>query len=83
MISLREVQQVFDEIADEFNKTRRRPWRCSLEVIGFLQKGLLLDVGCGNGRHSILACTMGLEVISIDISARMVSIALKKFARIL
>jgi len=77
LISLREVQQVFDEIANEFDKTRRRPWRCSLEVIGLLQKGLLLDVGCGNGRHSLLACAMGLEVISIDISARMVGIALK------
>ena len=81
MISLREVQRVFNEIANEFDKTRRKPWRCSLEVIGALQKGLLLDIGCGNGRHSILACAMGLEVISIDIAPRMADIALKNLRK--
>ena len=40
-----------------------------------LCKGKVLDVGCGAGSHSLLLQQMGLDVTSIDISAKAVEVA--------
>jgi len=77
LLSLRQVKETFDKIASNFNRTRRRPWPCVMEVLGRLTEGIILDVGCGNGRHSVLACAMGFEAVCMDISVNMVKIALR------
>ncbi|MDH5495026.1 MAG: methyltransferase domain-containing protein, partial [Candidatus Bathyarchaeota archaeon] len=43
-------------------------------------KGLLLDLCCGTGRHSILLSRKGWKVIGLDISASLLRIAKKKMS---
>jgi ubiquinone/menaquinone biosynthesis C-methylase UbiE len=43
-------------------------------------KGLLLDLCCGTGRHSILLCKRGRNVIGLDVSTNLLKIAKKKMA---
>ncbi len=38
----------------------------------------LLDIACGNGRHSIYASSIGYNVISLDISREKISILASK-----
>lgn len=46
------VHEVYEEISDHFDQTRHKPWP---NVSAFLDTikvgGLLLDVGCGNGKY--------------------------------
>lgn len=46
----------------------------------FLQKGTILDVGCGTGREAFALGKMGFKVTAIDISSNMVNIA-KRIAK--
>jgi tRNA (uracil-5-)-methyltransferase TRM9 len=71
----REVQEVYDEIADHFAKTRAYPWP---EVESFLDgRGgqTALDVGCGNGRHAELLAARANRVLGVDISRRLLETA--------
>ena len=65
--------KTFDAIAEHFDKTRNRPWK---EVIKFLEegKGRLLDMGCGNGRHSKVAMDLGYRVVGLDASGELLKI---------
>merc|ERR1712029_1083057 len=46
------VHQVYEEIADHFSHTRHSPWPRVLHYIDQLPPGgLLIDVGCGNGKY--------------------------------
>ncbi len=49
----------------------------SAEISG--KKGIILDVGCGKGWVAELFCPLGYEVISMDISLRNTSRALKMY----
>ncbi len=68
----------FNEIARVFDRTRRVPWRCALEITEDLLQGIILDAGCGNGRHTILLATLGYQVVGIDISSKLIAIAREK-----
>jgi ubiquinone/menaquinone biosynthesis C-methylase UbiE len=78
----RELQSVFDAIADEFDRTRQRPWR---EVAAFTSRlrpeAYLLDVGCGNGRHMIPHLENGGRVLGVDVSSRLLAAAGRNLAR--
>ena len=78
----RELQSVFDAIADEFDRTRQRPWR---EVVAFTSRlspeAHLLDVGCGNGRHMIPHLENGGRVLGVDVSSRLLAAAGRNLAR--
>lgn len=73
-----QVQQVYDEIAPHFSKTRAYPWP---EVETFLaewadregppedgSERVGLDVGCGNGRHTALLSGQVGRVVGLDLS---------------
>ena len=46
------MAQTFDSIAEEFSRTRSRPWEDVVKFIdGLPSGGVILDLGCGNGRH--------------------------------
>ena len=61
-------------IAESFDETRRHPWRECLDFIE-TQKGVGLDVGCGNGRHLLPLARRCSRVIGLDSAPAMVSIA--------
>nr|ACO10808.1 methyltransferase KIAA1456 [Caligus rogercresseyi] len=46
------VHSVYESIAGHFSDTRHKPWPKVLEFLNSLDpKGLLIDVGCGNGKY--------------------------------
>ena len=65
------IKDTYDRISEKYDQIRRQPWK---DLIEFMEKfdflnecAILLDLGCGNGRHTNLladACnfTIGLEL---------------------
>lgn len=46
------VHQVYEEIAGHFSETRHKPWPRVLQFLDTVQEGgLMLDLGCGNGKY--------------------------------
>lgn len=45
------------------------------EVLGLEPGMVVLDVGCGPGRHAVALARRGIEVIGIDVSSRFVEVA--------
>ncbi|MBU0496952.1 MAG: class I SAM-dependent methyltransferase [Candidatus Thermoplasmatota archaeon] len=71
--------QTWDTIADSFDKTRKNPWAQVNEYIASLSShSLIIDLGCGNGRHLIPAILHCRSVIGFDISRRMLEISSEK-----
>jgi len=52
------------------NEIKSSIWKghYSLEILGSLCKGRLLDAGCGSGKHSIPLRMRGFDVIGVDVS---------------
>ncbi len=76
-----EVARTFDEIAVEFDRTRERPWPEVLDFGRSLPKrSLVLDLGCGNGRHAAVLAEEGHRVVGLDASARLLGIARHRVA---
>jgi tRNA (uracil-5-)-methyltransferase TRM9 len=67
----KELKQTYDTIAEDFDRTRHKPWE---EVIEFLTRihdknAVILDLGCGNGRHLRAAKEIGFHnLIAVDFS---------------
>jgi len=70
----REVAKIYDEIAEGFDHTRGRPW----PEVELVDRGPVLDLGCGNGRHSSFLEGKGYEVICADISWGMLMVARRR-----
>lgn len=71
----------YDDIAEHFDSTRRRPWPETAEFIGGLKRGsLVLDVGCGNGRNAAAAEAAGHRVVGFDSSLAMLATAARRCA---
>jgi SAM-dependent methyltransferase len=72
----RGVRRVFDEIADDFARTRQRPWP---EIETFVEDvpagDVALDIGCGNGRNVPLLLGACSRVVGIDFSRKLLAIA--------
>ncbi len=49
----------------------------SLDLLGSLRKGRLLDAGCGSGKYSIPLQMRGFEVIGVDVSPDALKMAAK------
>jgi alkylated DNA repair protein alkB family protein 8 len=66
-------------IAKSFDKTRQKPWRICIEFIETLSKDdVILDIGCGNGRHLIPCAYKVNKIIGLDISIELLKIVYKK-----
>ena len=77
---IRPAGETFDEIAHAFHATRTSPWpfveRWLAEQRGLFGHGhVVLDVGCGNGRHLRTASDLGLACMGVDASPALVAIA--------
>ena len=80
----RDIAEVYNEIAESFNQKRSRPW---CEVVQFIKdlspsEQLVLDLGCGNGRHSLAFMERGFNIIGTDISFKVLEIAKTKAGKI-
>jgi SAM-dependent methyltransferase len=53
----------------------RRRLALTLDELGDLSGRRLLDVGCGPGRYAVAAAERGAEVVGVDISATMLTLA--------
>jgi alkylated DNA repair protein alkB family protein 8 len=72
-------ENTWDAIAESFDHTRKKPWKQCLDFIEFLDaSSLVIDLGCGNGRHLIPCAQHCKMVIGFDISKNLLSIAEKK-----
>ena len=80
------VRRLYDDLADIYDHSRflyltRRLERCEEKVLReWLDKleSPMLDVGCGSGRYSLRLVDRGVEVVSIDLSLRMLRVLLRK-----
>jgi len=71
------VEETYNTIAEDFNKTRYKIWRCVLRFIETLQsKSKLLEVGCGNGKNILYR--QDIDSYGIDISEEQVEICKRK-----
>jgi alkylated DNA repair protein alkB homolog 8 len=71
------VEEVYDKIAHEFDKTRIFPWPHVKEYIDDLEKdSIVLDIGCGNGKN--LFYRKDISCIGIDISQKMVDLVISR-----
>ena len=79
-IRLQSAMRTFDEIAEDFDRTRYKPWPECVEFGGTIpEDSLVLDIGCGNGRNCIFLAEKH-RVVGLDISHAMAGIARKNLA---
>ncbi|OYT59361.1 ubiquinone/menaquinone biosynthesis protein [Thermoplasmatales archaeon ex4484_30] len=71
------MKNVWDEIAESFDATRRFPWK---ECIDFIEEieGICIDIGCGNGRHLPAMAEKCKIAVGVDYSFNMLKIAKEK-----
>ncbi len=70
---------VWNSIAKSFDETRKKPWAEILNFIYSIPKNsIVLDIGCGNGRHLIYCAEHCSKVIGIDTSINLLKIAKEK-----
>ncbi len=70
-----EAQRTWDAIAESFDVTRRVPWKQCLDYIATLQKtDVVVDCGCGNGRHLFPAAVQCSSAVGVDISSKLLMI---------
>lgn len=73
------AQNTWDTIADSFDTTRQKPWQYCLEYIDSLKyTDVVVDIGCGNGRHLIPCTEQCHSVFGVDISTKLLRIVKKK-----
>ena len=71
------VEETYNTIAKDFNKTRYKIWRCVLQFITGLESNTrMLEVGCGNGKN--LLYRNDIDSYGIDISEEQVEICRAK-----
>lgn len=72
-------EETWDAIAESFDTTRRMAWQPCLDFIKTL-KGLdvVVDLGCGNGRHLLPAAKACQYIIGVDVSRKLLDIVNKK-----
>jgi ubiquinone/menaquinone biosynthesis C-methylase UbiE len=75
------VEETYNTIAKDFNKTRYKIWRCVLQFIESLESNTkMLEVGCGNGKNMLYR--NNIDSYGIDISEEQVEICRAKGLRV-
>jgi len=73
-----DVRSTYDRIAESYAEARLEPWAEVVDFITDLPAGdLVVDVGCGHGRHSRPLALTGHRVVGVDVSRRLLSIGRK------
>lgn len=69
----------WNKIANSFDKTRRKPWDICINFIKSMEnKKVILDIGCGNGRHLIPCSKIIGNCIGLDLSKNLLHITKEK-----
>jgi alkylated DNA repair protein alkB family protein 8 len=69
----------WNKIAKSFDKTRNKPWQICIDFIkNQIRNDVIVDLGCGNGRHLIPAAKYFNLAIGIDFSEELIDIVKKK-----
>jgi ubiquinone/menaquinone biosynthesis C-methylase UbiE len=72
-----DIENFYDIIAYEFDKTRVRLWACVISFLNSFQEGSkILDIGCGNGKY--MNYRNDIIMKGIDISINLVEICKNK-----
>jgi cyclopropane fatty-acyl-phospholipid synthase-like methyltransferase len=72
----------YNHIARDYHQKRAKPWRDfedyfnRLKNTGYAFKGLILDLGCGNGRHFELLSNSFNKIIGIDNSIELLKLSM-------
>ncbi|TLM99465.1 class I SAM-dependent methyltransferase, partial [bacterium] len=73
--TVRKVREVFDNIAGEYDGSRRAPFKVIETLTRKMTLGdTVLDAGTGNGRHIPFIMGEGGTVVAVDLSAKMLSL---------
>ncbi len=72
-----EVAAFYDAVAEDFSRTRQRPWSDFEKFVPYLSKDArVLDVGCGNGRLlKWLPSESYRSYLGVDVSRELLSLA--------
>jgi len=71
------MQDVYNTIAKEFDKTRHTHWNCVKQFVWSLKPSTLVaDVGCGNGKNETIRTD--ITILANDISTELLTIAKAK-----
>ncbi len=74
-------QEIWNCIAESFDKTRSKPWKICIDFINTLKKtDYVVDMGCGNGRHLVLCAEKCKQATGLDISRELLFIAKNNLA---
>ena len=71
----------YDQIARDYHQRKAKPWRDfekyfnHLKEAGYVFKGFVLDMGCGNGRHFELLSNSFNKLIGIDNSIELLKLS--------
>jgi len=78
---LRKTRENYNITADEFSRTREKPWEeVSFLFSDYLKEGdNVLDLGCGNGRYFEFFKSKKTKYIGLDNSEKLIEIAKKKY----
>ncbi|HEC89094.1 MAG TPA: class I SAM-dependent methyltransferase [Thermoplasmatales archaeon] len=72
-------EEIWDSIASSFDKTRGKPWKICIEFVEKLPKdSVIVDLGCGNGRHLIPCTQHCIKAVGLDISLNLLKIIQNK-----
>jgi len=76
---IRNSEITWNAIAKSFDVTRRKPWKQCIDFINTLPtNAVVIDIGCGNGRHLIPCASRCKKTIGVDISRELLGIVQKK-----
>ena len=76
---IKKSENTWDTIAKSFDTTRQKPWDECINFIKELPKNsIVIDIGCGNGRH-LMPCTKKCKkCIGLDVSKELLKIVKNK-----
>jgi tRNA (uracil-5-)-methyltransferase TRM9 len=76
------AQKTWDTIAESFDATRQKPWSICLDFISTLRPDdIVVDLGCGNGRHLFPSAQRCAQAIGIDLSQKFLMIINNKLEK--
>jgi len=77
---LEDVRQGYDNIAEDFSRTRKSVWEEFKPLADYVKTGdRVLDLGCGNGRLAELFNEKSISYSGLDISEKLIDIAKKRY----